>query len=216
MGDGDADFARVLAVARLYPAVKIRLDANGTLSVDECVRLAQHLADAGVLLEYFEQPVSGLDRLAMARAALAELGVAVAADESVRKATDPFAVARAGAADLLVLKAAPLGGIASALAIARGAGLPWVVSSALESAVGISMGAHLAAAAEPAGVVGSAGAANPAGAVGAAPVSHGVAHGLATGHLLAGDVLDEPPLARDGWLPVRRVHARLERCLRLL
>ena len=79
----------------------------------------------------------------------------IAADESVRKAEDPLAVARAGAADLLIVKAQPLGGIARALEIIEAAGLPVVVSSALDTSVGIGMGLHLAAAL-PAGMLGGA------------------------------------------------------------
>ena len=70
----------------------------------------------------------------------------VAADESIRKSSDPLAVARAGAADLLVIKAQPLGGVTHALQIVTAAGLPAVVSSALDTAVGLSQGAALAAA----------------------------------------------------------------------
>ena len=74
------------------------------------------------------------------------MGIPIAADESVRKAADPLAVARAGAADLLVVKAQPLGGVRRALEIVAEAGLPAVVSSALDTSVGLAMGVALAAA----------------------------------------------------------------------
>jgi len=103
----------------------------------------------------------------------------------VRKAADPLAVARAGAADLLVIKAQPLGGISRALAIVNDAGLPVIVSSALETSVGLAMGVHLAAAIE--------------------PLDYDC--GLATASLLAADVTASPLRARDGQLEVRRVDA---------
>jgi O-succinylbenzoate synthase len=72
--------------------------------------------------------------------------VLIAADESVRKEDDPLKVARAGAADLIVVKVAPLGGVRRALDIVAQAGLPAVVSSALDTSVGIRAGLALAAA----------------------------------------------------------------------
>lgn len=178
----DEDGARVVAVHERYPNAAIRLDANGALTVGEAVALAEGLLEAGVRLDYFEQPVASLAELAEARTRLARIGVRVAADESVRKAADPLAVAAANAADVLVLKAAPLGGVSAAAEIARAAGLPWVVSSALDSSVGISMGAHLAA-----------------------QSAHPLPAGLATLNLFAGDVCDQPLAPKDGWLEVKRV-----------
>ncbi len=139
------DVARV-AEARAYLGAegRIRVDANGAWNVDEAERAVHALA--GYDLEYVEQPCATVAELAELRERVAYMGIPIAADESVRKAADPLAVARAGAADLLVLKAQPLGGIHSALALAAEAGLPAVVSSALETPVGISMGLHLAAA----------------------------------------------------------------------
>ena len=97
-------------------------------------------------LEYVEQPCGSLEELRELRRRIRYMGVPVAADESVRKAEDPLAVARSGAADLLVIKAQPLGGVHRALAIVAEAGLPVVVSSALDTSVGLAMGASLAAA----------------------------------------------------------------------
>ena len=178
----DDDVERIIAAHEAHPAARIRLDANGGFTVDQAVDLVQRLAEAGIGLEYFEQPVATSAELAEARIRLNRLGVQVAADESVRKVSDPLAVAMAGAADLLVLKAQPLGGVGAAAAIANEAGLPWVVSSALESSIGISMGAHLASL-------------NP----------RDVAHGLGTLNLFAGDVCDEPLRPIDGLLEVKRV-----------
>ncbi|MGA7207072.1 MAG: o-succinylbenzoate synthase, partial [Specibacter sp.] len=137
------DAGRVGAVRHLLPDALIRVDANGGWDVDQAVQALQMLSVFG--LEYAEQPVASVAEMAAVRRALGG-SVLIAADESVRKATDPLAVARAGAADLLVVKAAPLGGVRRALEIVAEAGLPAVVSSALDSSVGIRAGLALAAA----------------------------------------------------------------------
>jgi len=135
------DVARVAAVRAVLGAEGgIRIDANGGWTLDQARRALTALAPYD--LEYAEQPCDSLEDLA----ALRGHGVLIAADESVRKAVDPLRVAREGAADLLVLKVAPLGGVAPALAIARECGLPVVVSSALDTSVGIAAGVALAAA----------------------------------------------------------------------
>lgn len=139
------DLARVRATREsLGPDANIRIDANGLWSVEQAERALEMLAP--YRLEYVEQPCSTVDELTILRTRLAGLGVLIAADESVRKAADPIAVARRGAADILVVKAQPLGGVRAALRIVAEAGLPAVVSSALDTSVGIAMGAALAAA----------------------------------------------------------------------
>ena len=187
------DVDRIMEVRKLYPEAKIRLDANGGWSPELSFSFIKALASQGIELEYLEQPCKTIDELARLRQMIAEssFNVPIAADESVRKASDPMAVVEAEAADILVLKAAPLGGVSRALEIARGAGLPVVVSSALDSSVGISMGAHLAA---------------------ALPDLR-FDCGLATASLLAGDVTREPLLPVDGFIDVRRVeidHQKLD------
>ncbi|NYF08941.1 O-succinylbenzoate synthase [Leifsonia sp. AK011] len=207
------DVARVAAVrALLGPEGRVRVDANGAWNVDEAEHAIHALAPYD--LEYVEQPCATVEELAELRRRVKYMGIPIAADESVRKAEDPLAVARAGAADILVIKVQPLGGIARALAISSEVGLPVVVSSALETSVGLSMGLHLAA---------------------ALPTLE-FDCGLATASLLAADVTDAPLTPIDGALAVRRVvpspelldryaatadrtrwwRARLERCLRLL
>ena len=186
-GQGLADdVARVREVRRvLGPAARIRVDANGAWSVDDAVRALTALAPVG--LEYAEQPCATVAELAALRLALARAGVdvPVAADESVRRAEDPLEVARRGAADLVVVKAAPLGGIARALEIIEQAGLPAVVSSALDTSVGLALGVRLAA---------------------ALPVlEHDC--GLGTGALLAEDVVAEPLVPVGGGLTVARADA---------
>ncbi|WP_260860435.1 o-succinylbenzoate synthase [Mycobacterium tilburgii] len=134
------DVARVNAVRALLPTV--RVDANGGWTVELAARAASALTADGPL-EYLEQPCSSVDELAALRA---RIDVPVAADESIRKADDPLAVVRAGAADIAVLKVAPQGGISALLDIAAQIDVPVVLSSALDSAVGIATGLAAAAA----------------------------------------------------------------------
>ena len=176
------DVARVRMVRRvLGPEGRIRVDANGLWNVDEAEHAIHALNEFD--LEYVEQPCATIEELAEIRRRTGYLDVGVAADESVRRAEDPLLVARTGSADILVIKAAPLGGIHAALALIHQTGLPAVVSSALDTSVGISMGAHLAA---------------------AIPELN-FDCGLGTASLLAADVTTDPLLPVDGGIPVRRV-----------
>lgn len=139
------DVARVRAVREhLGPEGRVRVDANALWNVDEAEHAIHALAPFD--LEYVEQPCATVDELGEIRRRTGYMGIPIAADESVRKARDPLEVARAEAADLLIVKAQPLGGVRSALRIIAEAGLPVVVSSAIDTSVGIAMGAHLAAA----------------------------------------------------------------------
>ncbi|MEW1810125.1 o-succinylbenzoate synthase [Pseudarthrobacter phenanthrenivorans] len=142
----DDDVARLRAVRSALSEAAVRVDANGGWDVPGAVEALTRLAPIG--LEYAEQPVPTIEGLAEVRARLRDAGtpVLIAADESVRKETDPLRVARAGAADLIVVKVAPLGGVRRALDIVAQAGLPAVVSSALDTSVGIRAGLALAAA----------------------------------------------------------------------
>ncbi len=137
------DVARVRA-ARDYvgDAGRVRIDANGGWTVDEAEHAIRALEQFD--LEYVEQPCTTVPELAELRERIHRMGILIAADESVRKATDPLAVARAGAADILVLKVAPLGGVRRALDIIDEAGLPVVVSSALETSIGLAASFDLA------------------------------------------------------------------------
>ena len=177
----DDDAARVAAVRAELPDAAVRVDANGGWDVPEAVEALTRLAGFG--LEYAEQPVLGIDALAEVRRLLREAGVPVliAADESVRKEDDPLKVARAGAADLIVVKVAPLGGVRRALDIVGQAGMPAVVSSALDTSVGIRAGLALAA------------------ALPELPY----ACGLGTVSLLAGDVTTDPLVADVGAIRLR-------------
>ncbi len=176
------DVDRVNAVRELVPTV--RVDANGGWTVEQAAAAAAALTADGPL-EYLEQPCATVDELAALRR---RIDVPIAADESIRKADDPLAVVRAGAADIAVLKVAPLGGISAMLAIASQIDIPVVVSSALDSAVGIAAGLTAAA---------------------ALPRLHH-ACGLGTGGLFSADVADVAP-AVDGCLPAGPVTPDPER-----
>jgi O-succinylbenzoate synthase len=177
----DDDTSRVAAVRSALPDAAIRVDANGGWDVQAAVSALTRLA--GVGLEYAEQPVPEIDGLAEVRRQLRAAGVPVlvAADESVRKEEDPLKVARAGAADLLVVKVAPLGGVRRALELVKQAGMPAVVSSALDTSVGIRAGLALAA------------------ALPELPY----ACGLGTVSLLAADVTGDSLVADDGAITLR-------------
>ena len=172
------DIARVEAVRdAIGRSGAIRVDANGGWSVDEAARALSELGRSG--LEYAEQPCATLDELAQVRRLI---DIPIAADESIRRAADPLAVRAAGAADIVVLKVQPLGGVRAALRVAEACGLPVVVSSAVDTSVGLASGAALAA------------------ALPELPY----ACGLATMSLLTGDVVADSLVAADGYLPVRR------------
>ncbi|MGO2658469.1 o-succinylbenzoate synthase [Mycetocola reblochoni] len=175
------DVARVAAVrAALGDGGMIRVDANGGWAVDEAVAALRALEPFG--LQYAEQPCAGVDELAALRVRL-DGRVAVAADESIRRAADPERVVAAGAADVIVIKAQPLGGARRAIALVERLGLPAVVSSAIDTSVGLSLGARLAAALP----------------------GQQLACGLGTASLLAADVTADPLRARGGAVAVRRV-----------
>ncbi|WP_067649423.1 o-succinylbenzoate synthase [Nocardia harenae] len=175
------DIARVEAVrAALGPGGAVRVDANAVWDVETAVGRIGALDRAAGGLEYVEQPCRTIEELAAVRR---RVTVPIAADESIRRAEDPLRVAVAGAADIAVIKCTPLGGVRRALRVAEAAGLPCVVSSALETGVGL--GAQLALA-------------------GALPELD-YACGLGTGALFTGDVLAEPVLPENGFLEVPAV-----------
>jgi len=174
------DEARLEAVRdALGPSGRVRVDANGGWSVEEAVTAIRLLDRAAGGLEYVEQPCASVEELAAVRRAV---DVPVAADESIRRAADPYRVRDLEAADVAVLKVQPLGGVRACLRIAADIGLPVVVSSALETSVGIAAGVALAA------------------ALPELPY----ACGLATVQLLTADVVTEPLLPVAGALPVTR------------
>lgn len=174
------DEARLEAVRdALGAAGRIRVDANAAWDADSAIAALRRLDRAAGGLEYAEQPCRTVEELARVRRAQ---HVPIAADEAVRLAADPMAVVRAEACDVVVLKVAPLGGVRAALELAERVGLPVVVSSALETSIGLAAGLALAA------------------ALPELPY----ACGLATARLLAADVVRAPLLPVDGQIAVRR------------
>lgn len=173
------DAARVSAVRdALGASGRIRVDANGAWSVDDAVAAIQRLSHYD--LEYVEQPVATTEELAAVRR---RVDVPVAADESIRRADDPQRVVQLEAADVVVLKVQPLGGVRRCLRLAEDLGLPVVVSSALESSVGLAAGVALAAALP----------------------SLPYACGLATASMFDRDVVPDPLQPVDGQIRVGRI-----------
>ncbi len=140
------DLVRIARVRKFLPAAKIRVDVNGSWSVDDAVFNIRTIYGevAGNFLEYVEQPVNTLDELKELKQRLI-VNVKIVGDEVLRKATDPFAINLTDAVDILMLKVAPLGGITRTLDLMQHHKLPVVVSSALESMIGLSYGLELAA-----------------------------------------------------------------------
>lgn len=186
----DDDVDRVAAVrAAMGANGRIRVDANGRWDVGTALDALGRLAPYG--LEYAEQPCATVEELATLRTTLARKGidVRIAADESIRKVSDPLRVARLEAADVIVVKVAPLGGVRPAREVVEACGLPAVVSSALDTSIGIAAGAALAA---------------------TLPELE-FACGLGTVELFTDDVTDEPMRPVGGTLPVRRPGVSRER-----
>ncbi len=173
------DLARVNVIRTLRPDAKIRVDVNGLWSVDQ----AENFLKAVGQIEYVEQPCATIEEL---RELKSRTSVKIVGDEILRKAQDPFNLELDGAIDYLMLKVQPLGGIQRAHAIAQHHKLPVVVSSALESAVGINYGLTLAASFE----------------------EMSFDCGLATGSLLAQDVAHLP--ITDGMMQISEFEPELD------
>ena len=180
-GTLEKEEAMVAAVRRAAgPDMQIRLDANQAWSVEQAIAAIRCLAEYD--LEYVEQPVAASDIAGMAEVRRA-VPVPLAADESLGSIIDLHSILDAGAADVFIIKAARLGGFGKSLRIAKEAaerGHPVVVTTALESGIGIAASAHLAAALP----------------------SQTKAHGLATGLLLEDDLLSTGWAPADGFLHV--------------
>jgi O-succinylbenzoate synthase len=175
----DDDLARIATVREILPAARIRVDVNGSWSVSQALNALRAICAEGAI-EYVEQPCETIQELRTLKEEL-DFSVLIAGDEVVRKSPNPLEIDLSGAADILILKVAPLGGIKRAMEIASAHRLPVVVSSALDSAVGISYGLKLAAA-----------------------LPHlNFACGLGTGQLLADDVAVLP--IKNGRIEVQTV-----------
>ena len=174
----ESDEPRVEAVRdALGPSGRIRIDANGAWGVDEAERIIKTLAAFD--LEYVEQPVKSLEEMAVLRQ---RIDVPLAVDEPARSVEGAIQAAEMEAADVLIIKVQPIGGVRRGLEAAERSGLPAVVSSAVETSIGLAAGLALAA------------------ALPELPY----ACGLGTLLLLEGDVTDDPLLPVDGTIAVRR------------
>lgn len=215
----DKDLARIELISMALPEARLRLDANGSWSVAEAIRAVGKLLELGVALDYLEQPVASITELVELRTELAAQGLPapIAIDESLRNSPGDAALLSELRPEVVILKVAPIGGIASALELQRTfPGSRFVVSSALESSIGLQAGLHLAAALD------------------TAPDDCG----LGTSLLFNNDVVAKPLRPNGGWIdlpaeplepepaltaglkaPVARRDwwlARLERCLALV
>jgi len=169
----EEDLARIAMVRKLSPQAKIRIDVNGLWSVDQASKFLERCGE----IEYVEQPCASVEEL---RELKSRVDVKIVGDEILRKSTNPFEVDLQGAIDIVMLKVQPLGGIKRAHALAAHHKLPVVVSSALESAIGINYGLTLAASFQ--------------------ELSYDC--GLATGSLLARNVAELPII--DGKMQITR------------
>ena len=173
------DLARVNVIRQLRPNAKVRIDVNGLWSVAQAEEFLSSVGE----VEYVEQPCATLEEL---RELKARTSVKIVGDEILRKASNPFEIDLSGAIDFLMLKVQPLGGIKRAHALAEHHKLPIVVSSALESAVGINYGLMLAASFE----------------------KMNFDCGLGTGSLLAADVAHLPIV--DGKIEISEFEPQLD------
>lgn len=138
------DIARLARIRSLGRKVNIRIDVNGSWTVDQALTNLYAMYEEVGPFEYVEQPCATIEEMRELKSKI-RIPLKIAADEVIRKAEDPFALDLEGAADILMLKVQPLGGISRSVAIAKHHRIPVVVSSALESAVGIRYGLELAA-----------------------------------------------------------------------
>jgi o-succinylbenzoate synthase len=178
----DEDVRRVAAVREaLGPSGRIRVDANTSWTVQQAITALGRLEEAAGGLEYAEQPCSRLEELAEVRA---RSGVKIAADEAIRRDRADASLIR-DAVDVAVVKVQPSGGIAQALALVSALGLPVVVSSALDTSIGLAAGVRLASALD----------------------ELPFACGLATGLLLADDVVSSPLVPDAGGIGLATIDA---------
>lgn len=184
--DIQEDIARLQAVRKAVgPAGKIRVDINGLWSVDQAIEFLPILNEAAEGLDYVEQPSPDADDLRRIKEAV---DIPLSADEIIRLAPDPFALDLTGIADVAVIKATPLNGISYTRALARHLNMPIIVSSALETSIGMQSPLWLASVVD-----------NLAGAC-----------GLGTLSLLEGDLTTTPLHPVEGWTTVQSVEAEVD------
>ena len=179
------DIVRLARIRSLGRKVNIRIDVNGLWSVEQALTNLYAFYENVGPFEYVEQPCATLDELRELKSKI-RIPLKIAVDEVIRKSADPFSLELQGAADIVMLKVQPLGGIRNAHALAAHHKLPVVVSSALESAIGINYGLTLAASFK--------------------EVSYDC--GLGTGSLLAKNVADIPIV--DGKMQIQSVEPNFD------
>ena len=172
---GDAGDVDRVAAVRDAIGPHARLRIDANGAWDIETAVARITRMATFELELVEQPVASIEDLNAVRR---RVGVPVAADECVRTVDD----ARRVEVDALVVKVQPLGGFAATLEIIEAAGVPAIVSSMYETSIGLSAGLALAAALD----------------------ELPYACGVGTAGIFAADVVEEPLVAVDGVVLVRR------------
>jgi O-succinylbenzoate synthase len=173
--------AKVLeATLNIKPDMKIRLDVNAGWNEQTAIsNLLEYHLRFGNVFEYVEQPCATLSELATVKK---EVPIRIAVDESIRKNLGTHFNNFTQYADFAIIKWQPVGGFEAAHKLAKEIGLPVVISSALETGIGISHGLALAGSFE-----------EPT-----------LACGLGTVALLAGDICDPPTVVEDGYLEIKR------------
>ena len=181
INDFETDQALLIECLKEVPKAKFRLDVNGGWALEEAIANVQSYEKAfGSLIEYIEQPCTDFADLKSLRNST---GIKIAVDESIRKYLAGDLTKIKEVADIAIIKWAPTGGIDAALEVIEKIGLPVVISSALDSSVGISHGLSLAE---------------------AVPNLYG-ACGLGTVCLLEGDVTSNPLMPINGIIKNRKV-----------
>ncbi len=182
IGDPDDDDAaerdRLQAVREaLGPTGRLRVDVNAAWDLETAVDRLEKLAVFD--LEYVEQPVASVEDMQLLRQ---RISIPLAADELIRQSPRPLEVIGAGAADVMILKVQPMGGVSRVLDLAEKSPVPVVISSALETSVGMYGGLLAASLLE----------------------DSDYACGLGTVSLLDGDPTTAPLIPERGLLKVRR------------
>ena len=181
INDFETDQALLIECLKEVPKAKFRLDVNGGWALEEAIANVQSYEKAfGSLIEYIEQPCTDFADLNSLRNST---GIKIAVDESIRKYLAGDLTKIKEVADIAIIKWAPTGGFDAALEVIEKIGLPVVISSALDSSVGISHGLSLAE---------------------AVPNLYG-ACGLGTVCLLEGDVTSNPLMPINGIIKNRKV-----------
>ena len=186
VGDYETGSQLVAATLDFLPQAHIRLDVNGSWTVEEAISyLSQYRQRFGDVFEYIEQPVASTADLARLKK---DVNIKIAVDESIRKDLHGHMELLRNVADVAIIKWQPIGGFTAAHDVAERIGLPAVISSALETGIGISHCAALAASFE----------------------DLNYACGIGTVALLESDICTPSLTPQNGYIPVARVEPNME------